>query len=194
MTRADITKGELLARVNASIRELAGGSESAAPAEWEFFCECGVAECHEQVTLTLEAYSAIHDGGFAILAPGHRVGQRARSVRLREEARALRAQAEHQLQRARRNLAGAKATTEVVCFRHKGAEFALDAGYARAIASTNPKCGLAVEILARIATDSAEPVDLDLPGYASDARAALEAMASASGDARHFAALRRALG
>ena len=189
---AEATKGALLAQVNASIRELAGDSD-AARAEWQFFCECGHAGCHEQVVLTLEAYSAIHDGGFAILAPGHRVGQRARSVRLREEARALRAQAEHQLHRAKRNLAGARATPEVVSFKHQGAEFSLDAEYARALASTNPKCGLAVEILARLATDSAEPVDLDLPGYASDARAALESVASAGGDARRLAALRTAL-
>jgi hypothetical protein len=189
----EATKGALLAQVNASIRELAGGSETAS-AEWEFFCECGAAECHEQITLTLEAYSAIHDGGFAILAPGHRLGQRARAQRLIDETRALRAQAEHQIKRAKRNLAGQRTTPEVVYFKHKTAVFALDATYAKALASTNQKCGLAVEIFARLATDSAEPVDLDLPGYASDARAALEAMASASGDAPQVAVLRAALG
>lgn len=193
MGKSDLTKSELLARVNASIRELAGGSESAAPAEWEFFCECGVAECHAQVSLTLESYSAIHDGGFAILAPGHRVGQHARAQRLLEETRALRAQAEHQIQRAKRNLAGPRATPEVVYFKRKTVVFALDATYAKALASTDAKCGLAVEIFSRLATDSAEPVDLDLPRYASDARAALEAMASASSDAPQLAALRATL-
>lgn len=103
MGKRDATKGQLLAQVNVSIRDLAVGSESA-PAEWEFFCECGDPDCHEQVLLTLESFGAIHDQGFAVLAAGHRVNQPARAARLRREAQALRAQAEHQLRRARRNL------------------------------------------------------------------------------------------
>lgn len=183
MRKHDATKGKLLAQVNASIRELAGGSESAAPGQWEFFCECGADDCHERVLLTLEAYSAIHDGGFAILSPGHRVHQGARAARLRHEAQALRAQAEHQLRRARRNLS-------IVHFKHKGTSLAVGAAHANAMASTNPKCALAVEILARLASASDEPVDLDLPGYASDARAALEAISTES---RDLTALRAAL-
>ena len=66
----------------------------------EFFCECGRTDCHEQVTLTLDAYIALHDGGRPVLADGHRLSQVERARRLQSDAEALRRQAQHQLQRA----------------------------------------------------------------------------------------------
>jgi hypothetical protein len=72
--------------------------------EWEFFCECGREDCHEHVSLTVEAYASLHDANGAVLAPGHRRSQLERARRLCEEAEALKRQAEHQLKRALRNL------------------------------------------------------------------------------------------
>jgi multidrug efflux pump subunit AcrA (membrane-fusion protein) len=72
--------------------------------EWEFACECGRRDCDELVFLTLDAYAALHDAGQAVLAEGHRVSQVARARRLVQAARALSAQAEQQVARARRNL------------------------------------------------------------------------------------------
>jgi hypothetical protein len=72
--------------------------------EWEFFCECGRNHCHEHVFLTLDAFIAIHDGGDAVLAEGHRLSQSDLARRLRDDAGALRAQAEHQIRRAKKNL------------------------------------------------------------------------------------------
>lgn len=72
--------------------------------EWEFFCECGVYGCDKRVKLTVPAYRALHDGGRFVLAPGHRRSEKAASRQLREEAPALRAEAELQLKPARKNL------------------------------------------------------------------------------------------
>jgi hypothetical protein len=72
--------------------------------EWEFFCECGLPDCDEQVRLTLDAYVSLHDSGGAVLADGHQVSQVERSKRLRDDADALRGQAEHQVKRAKKNL------------------------------------------------------------------------------------------
>jgi hypothetical protein len=72
--------------------------------EWEFFCECGDSDCHEYVSLTLEDYVAIHDGGREVLAPGHQLSQVARARLLAADAEALCRQAQHQLKRAQRNL------------------------------------------------------------------------------------------
>jgi hypothetical protein len=71
---------------------------------WEFACECGRRECSESVFLTLDAYAERRDAGHAVLAEGHPVNQIAVSRRLVEAARALRAQAEHQVRQARKNL------------------------------------------------------------------------------------------
>lgn len=73
--------------------------------EWKFFCECGQEDCCEWVFLTLDAYVALHDGGGAVLAQGHRLSQVERAHRLGADAEALRRQADHQVRRARRNLA-----------------------------------------------------------------------------------------
>jgi hypothetical protein len=72
--------------------------------EWEFPCECGHRNCHESVFLTLDAFGALRDRDEAVLAGGHHVSQTARARRLVDAAKALRAQAEHQVRRARKNL------------------------------------------------------------------------------------------
>jgi hypothetical protein len=74
--------------------------------EWEFLCACGRAGCSERVFLTLDDYIALSDSGAVVLAPGHRVSQVGRARGLSEYAKALRAQAEHQVGRARKNLHG----------------------------------------------------------------------------------------
>ena len=72
--------------------------------EWEFFCECGEKNCRESVFLTLDAYVALHDRGKVVLAGGHHLSSVVRARRLRGDAKALVAQAMHQVKRARRNL------------------------------------------------------------------------------------------
>ena len=96
-------KTAMLTEVNRRVLEAARDSITEEQ-EWEFFCECGDPECHEYVELTIHAYSVLHDGGGAVLAPGHRLSQVERARRLREDADALRRQAEHQVRRALRNL------------------------------------------------------------------------------------------
>lgn len=95
-------KTAMLAQVNAGIFGFAVDSISDA-SEWEFFCECGRPICHELVMLPLDAYTAIRDGRQSVLAPGHQPSQLERARRLGEEARALRAQAAHQVRRAQKN-------------------------------------------------------------------------------------------
>jgi hypothetical protein len=92
-----------LTEVNTHILEVASESPSGAP-EWEFFCECGRPECHEQVTLTIEAFDALRGEDLPVLAPGHRLSQAARARMLREDAAALLALAQHQVRRAKKNL------------------------------------------------------------------------------------------
>ena len=85
-----------------------GGQSSTTPVdqeqEWEFFCECVRYGCDKRVKLTVAAYRALYDGGTPVLAPGHQPSERERSQQLKEEAKALRAQAELQLKRARKHL------------------------------------------------------------------------------------------
>ena len=71
--------------------------------EWEFACECGRRDCTESVFLTVDAYAALHDCGRPVLAEGHRVSQVAVARRLVDAARALCAQAEQQVRRAKQN-------------------------------------------------------------------------------------------
>jgi hypothetical protein len=73
--------------------------------EWDFFCECGEESCYEHVFLTLAAFTALRDHGDPVLAFGHHVSQVDRARGLRLEAEALGRQAEHQVNRAKRNLA-----------------------------------------------------------------------------------------
>jgi hypothetical protein len=72
--------------------------------EWEFHCECGEANCHEYVFLTLDAFITLRDHGDAVLADGHRVSQIVVARGLVDAAKALTAQADHQLKRAKKNL------------------------------------------------------------------------------------------
>jgi hypothetical protein len=72
--------------------------------EWEFMCECGHDTCHETVLLTLDAFEVLRDSGEALLASGHHANPIARARRVRSAAQALRAQAEHQARRAKKNL------------------------------------------------------------------------------------------
>lgn len=72
--------------------------------EWEFFCECGHASCKSRLYLTLRTFIALRVGGDVVLAEGHHVSQVERARRLREDAEGLRAQAKHQIARAKKNL------------------------------------------------------------------------------------------
>jgi hypothetical protein len=81
------------------VRDQVGGVQ-----EWEFVCECGHESCCETVFLTLDAFEAIREKGEPVLTEGHVVSQVARARRLRSATRALRAQAEHQVTRAKKNL------------------------------------------------------------------------------------------
>ena len=75
---------------------------------WNFLCECGTDECQEWVTLRVSAYEAKQRVDEPILAPGHTLSQgqrtRRKARRLVDDAKALGAQAEHQVKRAKRNL------------------------------------------------------------------------------------------
>jgi hypothetical protein len=78
--------------------------------KWDFLCECGSAGCTEWVTLPLGQYEELRRTGVAVLAPGHEPGEgsRRKALQLVDDAKALRAQAEHQLRRAVRNLKRAR--------------------------------------------------------------------------------------
>ena len=98
-------KTAALTEVNGHILEVADESVMGGE-EWEFFCECGRRDCHERVELTAAAYGALRDAGRAILAAGHRLTRaeqaRRQALRLRDDASALRAQAELQVGRAKK--------------------------------------------------------------------------------------------
>jgi hypothetical protein len=99
-----------LTEVNRHILEAVQDSNSN-EYEWEFFCVCGREDCDEHVSLSLDAYEALRDSDGAVLAPGHRLSQTQRARRLQEESAALRAQAQHQVERARRNIRSAPSPT-----------------------------------------------------------------------------------
>lgn len=107
MDAGRVSKAAVLTEVNGQILETARKS-IAQEQDWEFFCECGGSDCHEHVTLTIDAYSALHDDGGVVLALGHRLSQRARATRLIDEADALRRQAQHQIRRATKLLGESK--------------------------------------------------------------------------------------
>jgi hypothetical protein len=75
---------------------------------WDFLCECGSADCKEWVTLLLWQYEELRTKGGAVLAPGHEMKRgeqsRRKALQLADDAKAVRAQAEHQLRRAVRNV------------------------------------------------------------------------------------------
>ena len=74
---------------------------------WAFLCECGDDLCQEWVTLPVKKYEALQRADEPILAPGHTLSgpqkTRRRARRLVDDAKALRAQADVQAKRARRN-------------------------------------------------------------------------------------------
>jgi hypothetical protein len=75
---------------------------------WSFLCECGDESCQEWVTLPVVGYEALQRADQPIFAPGRSLtpSQKSRRTarRLRDDAKALRAEAQHQAKRARRNL------------------------------------------------------------------------------------------
>jgi hypothetical protein len=75
---------------------------------WNFLCECGADDCQEWVTLRVTDYEAKQRADEPILAPGHTLtqGQRTRrkARRLVDVGKALEAQAEQRVKRAKRNL------------------------------------------------------------------------------------------
>lgn len=93
----------MLTEVNRTILEAASESPSE-EMEWEFFCECGRDDCHEQVTLALDSCLALRAREGAVLARGHRRSEIQRARRLVADAQALRHQAQHQVNRAMKNL------------------------------------------------------------------------------------------
>jgi hypothetical protein len=92
-------KATALAEVNRGIRQWA--LEDSTDEDWEFFCECGEADCVERVALTLEAYDLLQGQRSAVLARAHH--QIERAIRLGDEAQALVNQAQQQVKRAARN-------------------------------------------------------------------------------------------
>lgn len=96
-------RSALLTEVNRHILDAARESPSKNPV-WEFLCECGRDDCHEQVVLTLDAYEALRSADNVVLAPGHMPNQIARAETLIANAEALRQQARHQVDRATKNL------------------------------------------------------------------------------------------
>jgi len=81
--------------VNVEIREMASERGWLDP-EWEFLCECGA--CWDHVALSLNEYDGRIAGEELILAPGHlftsAAEARRMARRLRNESKALRAQAQ----------------------------------------------------------------------------------------------------
>jgi hypothetical protein len=75
---------------------------------WDFLCECGDESCERWITLTLSEYESLRRRDEPILAPGHTLGPAAATRRkahaLAEDAKALRAQADVQTNRAARNV------------------------------------------------------------------------------------------
>jgi two-component system invasion response regulator UvrY len=76
-------------------------------------CECGAPDCRETVPLSPAAREAFRRTNRAVLAPGHRLGRLVETRRSAaasvEHAHAVMAQAAHQVRRADRNRAAARA-------------------------------------------------------------------------------------
>jgi hypothetical protein len=102
-------KRTVLLELNMRVRDAARLFESAEPERdlWDFTCECGAADCRMRVTLTLAEYEALRAAEQPVLVAGHEAQRpakaRERSHELRHESAALRAQAQLQQTRAKRN-------------------------------------------------------------------------------------------
>jgi hypothetical protein len=74
---------------------------------WAFLCECGDDDCQEWVTLPVSGYEELQRADEPILAPGHTLSagekSRRKARRLVEDSKALEAQADLQIKRAKRN-------------------------------------------------------------------------------------------
>jgi hypothetical protein len=81
---------------------------------WAFLCECGDDHCQEWVTLPVEQYEALQRVDQPILYQGHTLSEpqktRRKARRLVDDAKALEAQADVQVKRAKRNLEKKKPT------------------------------------------------------------------------------------
>lgn len=81
---------------------------------WAFLCECGDGLCQEWITLPVKKYEALQRADQPILAPGHTLSApqktRRQARRLADDAKALRAQADVQAKRSKRNLGKDKPT------------------------------------------------------------------------------------
>jgi hypothetical protein len=105
-TESSATRKELNRNVRMAVKrfDLSGVEDET----WDFLCECGADDCQEWVTLRVAEYEAMQRADEPILAPEHTLseGQRSRrkARRLVDDAKALEAQAEHQIKRAKRNL------------------------------------------------------------------------------------------
>ena len=106
-TESSATRRELNRNVRMAVKrfDLSGLDDEA----WDFLCECGADDCQDWVTLRLAQYEALQRVEEPILAPGHTLSRaqrsRRRARRQLDDAQALLAEAEHQVTRARRNLA-----------------------------------------------------------------------------------------
>jgi len=89
MGRKQALKTAALTEVNGHILEFASESASS-ETDWEFFCECGEADCHAMVRLTVNEYTGLRDADGAMLAPQHELSGEARAKRLRAGTQALR--------------------------------------------------------------------------------------------------------
>jgi hypothetical protein len=104
-SESSATRKELNRNVRLAVErfELSGLDEDT----WDFLCECGLDVCQEWVTLRIAEYEALQRAGDPVLASGHTLSQgersRRRARRLVDDAKALAAQAEQQVKRAKRN-------------------------------------------------------------------------------------------
>jgi hypothetical protein len=104
-TESTATRKELNRQMRMAVKRF-DLSESDGEA-WAFLCECGDDGCQEWVTLPVAKYEALQRSDQPILASGHTLsdGQKSRrkARRLVDDAKALEAQADVQLKRAKRN-------------------------------------------------------------------------------------------
>jgi len=105
MTRKELNRQMRMAVNRFDLSETDGES-------WAFLCECGDEDCQEWVTLPVQRYEALQRADRPILAPGHMLSEpqkaRRQARRLVDDAKALEAQADVQIKRAKRNLGGSE--------------------------------------------------------------------------------------
>jgi hypothetical protein len=102
-------KQDVLLELNGRVHEAARRFEDNESEQhlWDFTCECGAPDCRAPVTLTLAQYEALRTAEQPLLADGHDAQRSAKArehaEELRHDSEALKAQAELQQKRARRN-------------------------------------------------------------------------------------------